>query len=113
MIHVSGFLKLAYTGDKDSGEENNHGCVTVTSSNVNNYQVIGLVTECHLIESPVIMELSVQHSSFSSAVSIDLKFTSVDTRCALYRITVIHNDFILNSNEYIFDKCLTLGTFFL
>ena len=84
MIHISGFLKLLYDGEKCGNGD--VGCVTVSPSNIDDYQVVGLVAECHLIESPVIMELSVKHSTFSGSVSMDLKFTSVDTRCALYRI---------------------------
>lgn len=87
MIHVSGFLKLAYKGDESSGDRGDCTCITVSSSNIDDYRVIGLVAECHLIESPVIMELSVQHSSFAGAISMDLKFTSVDTRWALYGMT--------------------------
>ena len=86
MIHVSGFLKLIYQGDEDGSNESVHGSITVSPSNVENFRVIGLVAECHLIESPVIMELSVQHSTFAGALSMDLKFTSLDTRCVLYRI---------------------------
>ena len=88
MIHVSGFLKLLYTGGEGSSNTVNHAYSTVSSDNVNNYQVVGLVAECHLIESPVIMELSVQHSTFTSTISLDLKFNSVDTRCALYRMCI-------------------------
>ena len=87
MIHVSGFLKLLYTGGEGNSNTVNHAYATV-SSDINDYQVIGLVAECHLIESPVIMELSVQHSTFTSTISLDLKFNSVDTRYALYRIFV-------------------------
>ena len=86
MIHISGFLKLIYQGDEDRSNGCIHGSITVSPSNIEKYQVIGLVAECHLIESPVIMELSVQHSTFAGALSLDLKFTSVDTRCVLYRI---------------------------
>ena len=88
MIHVSGFLKLLHTGGEGSSTAVNHAYGTVSSDNVNDYQVIGLVAECHLIESPVIMELSVQHSTFTSTISLDLKFNSVDTRYALYRICI-------------------------
>ena len=80
MVHVSGFLKVAFKnniglyGDKLS-------CAVVSSSNVDDYHVIGLVAECHLIESPVIMELTIQHSTFTAVTSLnDMKFTSVDTR---------------------------------
>ena len=89
MIHISGFLKLVYTGDGDNDIRNNCVCVTVSSDNIGNYRVIGLVAECHLIESPVIMELTVQHSTFNCVSSLDLKFISVDTRCVLYRITLV------------------------
>ena len=80
MIHVSGFLKLMH---KNKGGPNgeNLRCAVVSSSNVDDYQVIGLVAECHLIESPVIMELTIQHSTFTAVTTIhDMKFTSVDTR---------------------------------
>ena len=84
MIHVSGFLKLIYQGDEGGGNESIHSSITVSPGDVANYRVIGLVAECHLIESPVIMELSVQHSAFAGALSMDLKFTSLDTRYVLY-----------------------------
>ena len=78
-----------YKGDEADSDRIEYGCVTVSSANLDSYQVIGMVAECHLIESPVIMELTVQHSTFAGATSLDLKFTSVDTRCALYRITSV------------------------
>ena len=84
MIHVSGFLKLICKGDESGVNGATYSSITVSPSNIDNYRVIGLVAECHLIESPVIMELSIQHSTFAGEVSLDLKFASVDTRCAIY-----------------------------
>ena len=80
MVHVSGFLKVALKND--NGLYNDKlSCAVVSASNIDNYRVIGLVAECHLIESPVIMELTVQHSTFTAVTSLhDMKFTSVDTR---------------------------------
>jgi len=82
MIRVSGFLKVML---KDDGHPsfNNLSCAIVSSSNIDDYCVVGVVAECHLIESLVIMELTIQHSTFTAVVSLDMKFTSVDTRCAL------------------------------
>ena len=88
MIHVSGFLKLIYQGDEDASNGTIYSSITVSPDNIENYRVIGLVAECHLIESPVIMELSVQHSAFAGALSMDLKFTSVDTRCVIVCICI-------------------------
>lgn len=82
MVHVSGFLKVALKNEGGLGSHLN--CTVISSGNIENYQVIGLVAECHLIESPVIMELTVQHSTFTAVVSLDMKFTSVDTRYASY-----------------------------
>ena len=79
MVHVSGFLKVALR-DNGGPYGNNLNCVVVSSSNIDGYQVIGLVAECHLIESPVIMELTIEHSTFTAVASMDMKFTSVDTR---------------------------------
>ena len=79
MVHVSGFLKVALRGNSGS-YGNSLNCVVVTPSNTDEYQVIGLVAECHLIESPVIMELTIEHSTFTAVASMDMKFTSVDTR---------------------------------
>ena len=80
MVHVSGFLKVALKNDNGLYNDN-LSCAVVSASNIDNYRVIGLVAECHLIESPVIMELTVQHSTFTAVTSLhDMKFTSVDTR---------------------------------
>ena len=80
MIHVSGFLKLVYKQNEGSSKGSDHSHIGVPPNEIDNYQVVGLVAECHLIESPVIMELTVQHSTFTGVTSMDLKFTSVDTR---------------------------------
>ena len=79
MVHISGFLKVALR-DNGSPYGNNLGCDVVSPSNIDGYQVIGLVAECHLIESPVIMELTIEHSTFTAVITMDMKFTSVDTR---------------------------------
>ena len=80
MIHVSGFLKLMHKNEGGSNGENLSRAI-VSSSNVDNYGVIGLVAECHLIESPVIMELTIQYRTFALVTSIhDLKITTVDRR---------------------------------
>ena len=80
MIHVSGFLKLVHKNEGGPHGENLRRAI-VSSSNVDDYQVIGLVAECHLIESPVIMELTIQHSTFTAVASVhEMVFTSVDTR---------------------------------
>ena len=79
MVHVSGFLKVAF-GGIGGPNRNNLSCDVVSASNIDRYQVIGLVAECHLIESPVIMELTVERSTFTAMTSMDMKFTSVDTR---------------------------------
>ena len=79
MVHVSGFLKVALRDD-GGFYGNDLNCVVVSPSNMDSYRVIGLVAECHLIESPVIMELTIEHSTFTAVTSMDMKFTSVDTR---------------------------------
>ena len=79
MVHVSGFLKVAL-GGIGGPNYSDLSCDVVTANNINRYQVIGLVAECHLIESPVIMELTVERSTFTAMTSMDMKFTSVDTR---------------------------------
>ena len=80
MIHVSGFLKLMHKNKGGPYGENLSHAV-VSSSNADDYQVIGLVAECHLIESPVIMELTIQHSTFTAVASVhEMAFTSVDIR---------------------------------
>ena len=90
MIHISGFLKVA---SKDDGvlqsniSANNKNYVAMPSGIQHNYQVLGLVAECHLIESPVIMELTIQHSTFSGTSTLDMKFTAVDVRWAVYGVT--------------------------
>ena len=84
MVYMSGFVKLVHKnkiGHLDKNGSNPRSCVVVSPSNIDDYRVIGLVAECHLIESPVIMELTVQHSTFTATTSMDMKFTSVDTRC--------------------------------
>ena len=88
MIHISGFLKVV---PKDGGilqsnvSGNNINYVTMPADIPKNFRVLGLVAECHLIESPVIMELTIQHSTFSGTTTLDMKFTSVDIRCAIFR----------------------------
>ena len=80
MIHVSGFLKLMHKNEGGTNGENLSRAV-VSSSNVDDYRVIGLVVECHLIESPVIMELTIQYRTFTVLTTIhDLKITIVDRR---------------------------------
>ena len=80
MIHVSGFLKLMHKNEGGPYGENLR-CAVVSSSNVDDYRVIGLVAECHLIESPVIMELTIQYRTFTIVTSIhDLKITTIDRR---------------------------------
>ena len=80
MIHVSGFLKLMHKNKGGTyGKTLSHA--VVSSGNVDDYRVIGLVAECHLIESPVIMELTIQHSTFTAVASEhEMVFTSVDIR---------------------------------
>ena len=83
MIHISGFLKVA---PNDSGilqsnvSFNNKNYVFVPSDLSKNFRVLGLVGECHLIESPVIMDLSIQYNTFSGTTNLDLMFISVDIR---------------------------------
>jgi len=90
MIHISGFLKVV---PRDGGilqsnvSANNKNFVVMPSDISKNFQVLGLVAECHLIESPVIMELTIQHSTFSGTATLDMKFTSVDVRWAIFGIT--------------------------
>ena len=79
MVHVSGFLKVALGGN-GSPNGSDLSCDVESTNSIDRYQVIGLVAECHLIESPVIMELTIEHSIFTAMTSMDLKFTSVDTR---------------------------------
>ena len=80
MIHVSGFLKLMHKSKGGTNGENLSRAV-VSSSNVDDYGVICLVVECHLIESPVIMELTIQYRTFTVVTTIhDLKITTVDRR---------------------------------
>ena len=75
MVHVSGFLKVALKANDGPNSSD-----VVSANNIERYQVIGLVAECHLIESPVIMELTIEHSIFTAVTTMDTKFTSVDTR---------------------------------
>ena len=100
MIHVSGFLKLICQGDESAVDGAAYGSITVSPSSIDNYRVIGLVAECHLIESPVIMELSVQHSTFAGEISLDLKFTSVDTRCVIYKMYLTISDSMCFDGQY-------------
>ena len=80
MIHVSGFLKLMHKNESGTNGENLSHAV-VSSSNVDDYGVIGLVAECHLIESPVIMELTIQYRTFTIVTTMhDLKITTVERR---------------------------------
>jgi len=92
MIHISGFLKVAL---KESGvlqsnvSANNKNYIIMPAGVNHSYQVLGLVAECHLIESPVIMELTIQHSTFSGTTTLDMKFTSVDVRWAIEAIVTL------------------------
>lgn len=88
MVHVSGFLKVA-PKQEDGRYGSNIKCAVVSPTNVHHYQVIGLVAECHLIESPVIMELTIQHSTFTAVTTLDMKFTSVDTRYVCMYIFIL------------------------
>jgi len=100
MIHVSEFLKVMLQDDSHPSF-NNLSCAIVSSSNIDNYCVVGLVAECQLTESPVIMELTIQHSTFTIVVSLDMKFTSVDTRCVLLCKSIQYMEC-----EYIISQCM-------
>ena len=81
MIHISGFLKVIPKdgGILQSNVSANNKNITMPPSMSQNYQVLGLVAECHLIESPAIMELTIHFNTFS-ATTLDMTFTSVDVR---------------------------------
>jgi len=82
MIHISGFLKVIPKdgGILQSNVSTNNKNFTMPLSMPQNYQVLGLMVECHLIESPAIMELTIHFNTFSATTSLDMNFTSVDVR---------------------------------
>jgi len=83
MIHISGFLKVAPNdgGNLQSNVSfNNKNYAVMPSDLPKNFRILGLVGECHLIESPVIMDLSIQYNTFSGTTALDMKFISVDIR---------------------------------
>jgi len=78
MIHISGFLKVT---PKDGGilqSSISAKCVAIPADLPKNFRVLGLVAECHLIKSPVIMELRIHYKNFSVTTTLDMKITSID-----------------------------------
>jgi len=83
MISISGFLKITpKDGDalQSNVSANNKNYAVMPADIPKNFRVLGLVAECHLIESPVIMDLAIQYNTFSATTTLDLKFISVDDR---------------------------------